>query len=462
MPASSRATRFSRIRFRSSSATLLRVALKQAPEANYHLSFLPKLAPWMFAYLRESRGEAMLEFAHKMRPLFAASVAEHESLIKEAGAERYLRKNGWLKAYRTRAAFESVRSDLDVIAKAGLEFTLLDRDGALALEPDLGAVARHGIFWPSAASVSNPLALTRAYVARFKELGGVVLTGDARSLHRADGRWRVDTVEGPVDAPEAVVALGPWAPDLLKPLGIDLPLQVKRGYHRHFKPLGNKGLNRPVLDAEIGYLMAPMEQGLRLTTGAEFADRDAPPTPVQFDRLMPAARELFPIGGRADAETWLGRRPCFPDSMPVIGRAPGQSGSVARLRPRALGADAWAGQRAPVGRDDDRADAVHRSQAVSGRALHFAIGETVADLEIEELSARRRVEEFVVNVLGHIFVDIAASGHKRDGKPFALGIVGNETNGGRHGSRSTRHLFSGSEPVPPARRRTGEGNAFAS
>ena len=219
-----------------------------------------------------------------------------------------------------------MRSDLDVIAKAGLEFTLLDRDGALALEPDLGAVARHGIFWPSAASVSNPLALTRAYVARFKELGGVVLTGDARSLHRADGRWRVDTVEGPVDAPEAVIALGPWAPDLLKPLGIDLPLQVKRGYHRHFKPLGNKGLNRPVLDAEIGYLMAPMEQGLRLTTGAEFADRDAPPTPVQFDRLMPAARELFPIDGRADAETWLGRRPCFPDSMPVIGRAPGQSG----------------------------------------------------------------------------------------------------------------------------------------
>src|SRR5688572_17616348 len=187
--------------------TLLRVALKQAPEANYHLSFLPRLAPWMFAYLRESRGEAMLEFAHKMRPLFVAAVAEHESLIKEAGAERYLHKNGWLKAYRTREAFESVRFDLDVIAKAGLEFTLLDRDGALALEPDLGAVARHGIFWPSAASVTNPLALTRAYVARFKELGGIVLTGDARSLHRADGRWRVDTVEGPVDAPESVIAL---------------------------------------------------------------------------------------------------------------------------------------------------------------------------------------------------------------------------------------------------------------
>ena len=47
-------------------------------------------------------------------------------------------------------------------------------------------------------------------------------------------RWRVDTDEGPVDAKDVVVALGPWAPDVLGRLGIDLPLAFKRGYHRHF------------------------------------------------------------------------------------------------------------------------------------------------------------------------------------------------------------------------------------
>ena len=54
-----------------------------------------------------------------------------------------------------------------------------------------------------------------------------------------------------------------------------------------------------MVDTDNGYCLAPMEQGIRLTTGAEFADRDAPPTPVQFDRLMPAARELFPLGEAA-------------------------------------------------------------------------------------------------------------------------------------------------------------------
>ena len=197
---------------------------------------------------------------------------------------------------------------------------------AQALEPALKPVFEHAVFWSQAASVSNPLGVTRAYAARFAALGGVTLVGDARSLHRAGNRWRVETDEGSIDAPECVIALGPWAPDVLATLGTKLPLAIKRGYHRHFRAQGNAGLSRPVLDAEAGYLITPMEQGIRMTTGVEFAARDAAPTPVQFDRVLPAARELFPLGERADDKTWLGSRPCFPDSRPVIGRAPGHPG----------------------------------------------------------------------------------------------------------------------------------------
>ena len=81
-----------------------------------------------------------------------------------------------------------------------------------------------------------------------------------------------------------------------------------------------------MVDTEVGYCLAPMEQGIRLTTGAEFAARDAAPTPVQFDRLMPAAKGLFPLGEALEATPWMGSRPCFADSRPVIGRAPGLDG----------------------------------------------------------------------------------------------------------------------------------------
>ena len=35
--------------------------------------------------------------------------------------------------------------------------------------------------------------------------------------------WRIDTDEGALDTKEVVIALGPWSPDILEPLGIKLP-----------------------------------------------------------------------------------------------------------------------------------------------------------------------------------------------------------------------------------------------
>ncbi len=312
--------------FPSDWATLLRIALKRSPLANYHVSFLPRVAPWLLAFRAASEPARLIETATAMRPLFARAVGEHEALAAEAGAGRYLRHTGWLKLYRTDRAFAGLARELELAASLGIANVPLEREAARALEPSLAPVFRHAVHWTGAVSVSNPLALTRGYAACFAALGGLSLRGDARSLHRVHPQWRVDTGAGPVDAADVVIALGPWLPDVLDPLGIKLPLAVKRGYHRHFGARGNASLSRPVLDAENGYCLAPMEQGIRLTTGVEFAARDAPPTPVQFDRLLPAARELFALGEAVEAQPWLGARPCFPDSRPVIARAPRHGG----------------------------------------------------------------------------------------------------------------------------------------
>jgi len=306
--------------------SLLRIALKRSPVVNYHAAYLLRIMPWLAAFRAASRPSRLTETARLMRPLFARAVAEHDALAAEAGAGRYLSRRGWLKLYRTDSAFAALAPELDLATRLGIANVPLDRDGARVLEPALAGVFRRAVHWTGAVSVSNPLALTRAYAARFAALGGLALTGDACTLHRANPYWRVETAAGPLDAGDAVIALGPWAPDVLSPLGIKLPLAVKRGYHRHFRPQGNAALNRPVLDAENGYVLAPMEQGIRVTTGVEFAARDAAPTPVQFDRLLPAARELFALGEPVEAQPWLGARPCFPDSRPVIARAPRQRG----------------------------------------------------------------------------------------------------------------------------------------
>ena len=305
---------------------LIRILFHRAPEANYHLEFLPRIAPWLVAFRAASKPEKLIEHARLMRPLMAQAVPEHEILMRDSNAERYLRRDGCISIYHTDRAFAALARELELANQWGVTGRALDADAVRELEPSLEPVFRHAVHWSAAATVSNPLAVTRAYAARFMALGGVLLEGDARSLHQAGAGWRLETAQGPVDAQNVVVALGPWAPDVLEPLGIRLPLAIKRGYHRHFQPAANARLTRPVVDREAGYVLAPMDQGVRLTTGVEFAARDALPSPVQLNRLMPRVKRLFPLGDPVEAEPWLGRRPCFPDSRPVIGRARGQQG----------------------------------------------------------------------------------------------------------------------------------------
>ncbi|HEY7247507.1 MAG TPA: FAD-binding oxidoreductase [Xanthobacteraceae bacterium] len=312
--------------FPSDAVALLRIVLKRAPEVNYHLSSLPQFLPWLLAFRAASCPERLIETARLIRPFFSRAVAEHESLLAEAGATGFLRKNGWLKLYRSERAYARLARERALAEEFGIAIRPLDSAAARELEPSLSPVFRHAMLWEGAASLTDPLAVTRAYASRFAELGGLLISADARTLRRSGAMWRLDTPQGPVDGGQAVVALGPFAPDLLTPLGIKLPLAVKRGYHLHFRARGNAGLTRPVLDSEVGYLLAPMDQGIRMTTGVEFAARDAPPTPVQFARLMPAARSLFPLAEPIETKPWMGSRPCLPDSRPVIGRAPGHPG----------------------------------------------------------------------------------------------------------------------------------------
>ena len=345
-------------------SALLRVALKRAPEANYHLLFLPRVAPWLLAYRAASRPERLIETAHLMRPLYARALAEHEALLGESGATRYLHKEGWLKIYRREESFAALKPELDLAREFGLPFTTLDADGARALEPSLSAVFRRAVHWQNAASLTNPLAVTKAYAARFAALGGEFIEGDARTLSRVGTRWQVDTKNGTFDADAAVIALGPWAPDVLEKFDIRLPLGIKRGYHRHFRPAGNAALRRPVGDMDNGYALAPMEQGIRLTTGAEFAARDARPTPVQFGRLMPAAQGAVSTRRAGGADAVDGFAAVLFRFTSRDRARTGPAGPVARVRPRALGIDAWSRDRAAHRRDDDGRGAVLRSGAL--------------------------------------------------------------------------------------------------
>jgi D-amino-acid dehydrogenase len=299
--------------------TLLRYARNQSTDVRYHADAMLKTAPFLWRYWRNSHPATHAAIAKSYSTLIEHCVSEHRALAADAGASALLRPIGWIKVFRTDAAQQAeIRLVEQWHQEYGVAFEALDAARLQQMEPDLDPRLQGGLHYPEADSVSDPNALVTAYAKYFEALGGRFFIGDADTLRDA---WQVDTEAGTITAGSAVVALGPWSDRVSARLGYRLPLAVKRGYHMHYAAQRGAQLNHPVLDVENGYLLAPMARGIRLTTGAEIARRDAAKTPTQLAAVEPIARTLFPLGERLDDEPWMGGRPCTPDMMPIIGPA---------------------------------------------------------------------------------------------------------------------------------------------
>ena len=307
---------------------LLHYARNQSTEMYYHPSALPALAIPFLRYRYYSQKDRYRVIAQHYGALLRPCVEDHTTLAMAAGAMDLLRPGGWLQVHRRSDSLARALAEAVYKAEAfGVTHTVLDAAELMRREPSLAGPLAGAIHWTQPWAVSDPYALTQAYLGLFLKLGGVYQTGDARSLRRTGSGWQVSSAAGPVEAAQAVVAMGAWSMDVTRTLGYTPPLFGKRGYHQHYAPPVEAALTSPVLDAEAGYVLAPMRRGIRLTTGAEFARRDAPPCTIPLERAERQARRLLPgLGARLDPQPWMGVRPCVADMLPIIGRAPGQPG----------------------------------------------------------------------------------------------------------------------------------------
>ena len=305
--------------------TLFAYALGRRTAAHYHWRALPALLPWMWRYWQHSSPALYPQAIAGALPLIEHSWSEHQPLIAAAGIQDLVNERGWIKVFRTQESADQSLAMAEQSRAYGVKALDLSTAQLLSLEPAVKTGVLGAVHYPDARQIQDPQALSTAYLKLFEQRGGRLVQGDARTLQAQAQSWSVQTDEGLLHATQAVLALGPWGEDMARQLGYHLPMGRKRGYHMHFQASA-PALKHTIVDVENGYAIAPMRQGLRLTTGAEFALRDAPATPVQLERIEPMARSLTALGERVDTQPWLGSRPCTEDMLPLVGSAPRHPG----------------------------------------------------------------------------------------------------------------------------------------
>ncbi len=288
-------------------------------------SYAPKIAPWLVKFLRAGTRERVTAQAKALRGLLHDSYGSYAALVKNAGAETLMRRNGHLVVYRSKADFEGDAFGWSLRRDNGIAFDVLERDALRRQEPSLSRDYEIGVFIPGNGHTVNPNRLIATLAEAFLRDGGAIRRERATGFDVEGGRLKaVRTESGAIPADAAVVAAGAHSKPLATALGDDLPLDTERGYHVVIKD-PEVTPRSSILDAAGKFVATPMDVGLRFAGTVEFAGLEAAPDWRRARMLLTLGRRLLPAlrdGYPEDRlSQWMGFRPSMPDSLPVIGRA---------------------------------------------------------------------------------------------------------------------------------------------
>ena len=348
-------------------ATLPRLLGNRSPQLRYNPLYMLRQTMWGLRFVSRARPAAFNETATALDSLIRLSMPAHRRLMQEAGVAHRLRDNGWIFLYRSAEAFAGSRFARDVYDRFEIATQELDPPALRDLEPHLRPVFPRALWIKDTCSVDDPGRVVEAYAALFQARGGDLMRQEITALRRVTpGLWQLRGRDGrTTTAHRVVVALGPWANDLLKPLGAAAPLAFERGYHQHFaaavrRHAGAAGVrHRRRLRAGAGG-SGPAAEHRR---GADRARRTRQPGATGTGRsgLAPGLS-----GGRAIRPGMAGLAP-HPARLPAPHRrSAAASGPLACHRAPAHRTEYRSRNRAGAGQLDAGRGVPDRRQAVSG------------------------------------------------------------------------------------------------
>jgi D-amino-acid dehydrogenase len=309
-------------------ATLWRMALKRDNSVDWDFAGLLREARPLFAYWRHSTPARHQRISLTYAALIRRANADHARWITASHSQDLIRTEGYRQIFRDPAAFDlQVRKAEQWRTRYGSAHEAEDTAALAAAEPALRQKLSGAVRWRDTWTCTDPGALVEAYAELFRKQGGHVMNAEAIGLRQTGRGWQIASSAGAIETEQVVVALGPWSPAALAPLGYRIRMVRKRGYHMNFHQSSlQPHLNLALIDADFGAVYAPMRAGLRIATGADLSSAKVTGLPRQLIRAHAAASALLEFGAPLEQSAWSGTRPCMPDMLPVVGAAPRHEG----------------------------------------------------------------------------------------------------------------------------------------
>jgi D-amino-acid dehydrogenase len=279
------------------------------------------LLRWGWLFYQNATQEHVQQAIPILRDLSLLSKSLYQELAQQLNFG--WKERGLLMLYQTPEAEHEMAEEADVANKAGVEAQVLTGQQVQDLEPTARVTVRGGVYYPADAHI-YPNQLIRALVERLRQMGVTLLENQqVTDFVVQEGRVKqVITADNAFSFDEVVLAAGAWSPELMRKLGLSLPLQGGKGYS-FMLPEQSEEIKVPAIMLEARATATPMNGQLRLAGTLEIAGTDMTVNPNRVRGIVQSINRYYPdltVNMPAVETVWRGLRPCSPDGLPYIGR----------------------------------------------------------------------------------------------------------------------------------------------
>ena len=279
-------------------------------------NYVYKMLPWFYSFVKNCRENKMMHTAKYMHQILDLSLPAFDELFEEINLDGLIEHKGIMYVW-TNKSQKSRDLEINLRNNLGVKQRLLSPKEIHDLEPNLKPFYDGGVIYDYARHARNPKKILIKLFENFTLKGGKFLKLNIEKLDFDEEKPVIRSETQRFIFDKLVIACGAFSKIFTDKLHENIPLETERGYHVHFKGYENL-ISRPIVYADKGFGMTPMEQGLRVVGTVEFGGLENPLSKSRISNLVLNAREMLD-GLPEHNDEWLGFRPTLPDFLPIIG-----------------------------------------------------------------------------------------------------------------------------------------------
>ncbi len=276
-----------------------------------------KMMPWFMKFIFNCSEKKMMHTARNMHQILDPSLSAYDELFQDVDLNGLIENKGIIYVWDDNN-LKSRELEIKIRDELGVKQKLLSPKDIHDLEPNIKPFYHGGVYYEYAKHARNPKKILDILFKNFLNKGGKFLKLNINNLDFDEKKpiLRSDSQRFVFD--KLIIACGAFSKKLTDKLHENIPLDTERGYHIHFKNFEHL-ISRPIVYANRGFGMTPMEQGLRVVGTVEFGGLDNPISKSRIKNLVLNAKDMLDGLPEKEDDQWLGFRPSLPDMLPVIG-----------------------------------------------------------------------------------------------------------------------------------------------